>query len=233
MINILDSLDWKALYESLDARGYALTPPLLSERDCSALMDLNDDDSQFRTTVVMARHQFGNGEYRYFGNPIPSLVGRVRERFYAALAPVANGWSASLGQPAGFPEHFDAYQATCHQAGQTRPTPLLLRYESGGYNCLHQDKYGEVAFPLQLTCLLSETDEDFDGGEFLLVENRPRMQSRGSAIRLQRGQCIIFPNQVRPVLGKRGYYRVQVRHGVSTIHRGIRMALGIIFHDAA
>jgi hypothetical protein len=233
MSDVFDSLDWAAVRESLNTQGYAITPPLLCVAECSELMARYDDDAQFRSTIVMARHRFGEGCYRYFDNPMPGVVSSLRTQLYAALAPIANDWQKYLGVAAEFPSHFDAYQDACHRAGQTRPTPLLLRYEAGGYNCLHQDKYGDLAFPLQVTCLLTETGQDFDGGEFLLIENRSRTQSRGSAITLERGQCIIFPNQVRPVPGTRGYHRVQVRHGVSTVHRGVRMALGIIFHDAA
>ena len=233
MSNNVDALDWDELKVSLDTQGFALTPPVLSAHECDALIALYAENERFRNTVVMARHQFGLGEYRYFGTPLPDEVQDLRSRLYARLAPVANDWHEALRLDSRFPPLLDSYQAICHAAGQTKPTPLLLRYEAGGYNCLHQDKYGELAFPLQVTCLLSEPGVDFDGGEFMLVENRPRMQSRGSVLNLRRGQCVIFANQIRPVLGSRGHYRVQVRHGVSSVHSGLRMALGLIFHDAA
>jgi hypothetical protein len=180
----------------------------------------------------MARLRFGSGEYKYFAAPIPKIVEAMRTAFYAHLAPVANRWAAAMAQRTRFPPDFDAFQALCHAGGQTRPTPLLLRYETGDYNCLHQDLYGEIAFPLQVTCVLSRLGRDYEGGEFLLVEQRPRSQSRGEAIALQQGEAIIFANSRRPVRGSRGFYRVNVRHGVSTLRRGLRISLGIIFHDA-
>lgn len=227
----LDALDWAQLGESIEERGYLLTPPLLGAAQCRRLRDCYREESRFRTTVVMARHRFGLGEYRYFREPLPPVVAELRTALYPHLAVIANTWQAALGL-SPFPEQFERYRAHCHAAGQIRPTPLLLRYEPGGYNCLHQDRYGKLAFPLQATFLLSRPEADFGGGEFLLVENRPRAQSRGTAIALDRGQCIVFPNQIRPARGKRGFYRLHVRHGVSTVTHGVRFALGVIFHDS-
>jgi uncharacterized protein len=180
----------------------------------------------------MARHRFGEGDYRYFAAPLPAVVQTLREDLYARLAPIANAWSARLGEEAALPGELAEYERRCRAAGQTRPTPLLLHYTAGGYNCLHQDLYGALAFPLQVTVLLSDPERDFTGGELLLVEQRPRMQSRGEVIALARGEGVVFPCRSRPVRGARGDYRVGIRHGVSRIHSGERFALGIIFHDA-
>ena len=181
----------------------------------------------------MERYRFGVGEYKYFAAPLPPLVAALREAFYARLAPIANAWMEALGADARYPDALGAYLARCAEHGQRRPTPLLLHYTAGGYNCLHQDLYGALAFPLQVTCVLSEAGKDYTGGELLLVEQRPRAQSRGAAIVLARGEALIFPNRFRPVAGARGAYRVTVRHGVSPVHSGARTSLGIIFHDAA
>ncbi len=228
----LGRLDWDAIGRDLDARGHALTPPLLTSLECRRLAALWDRRERFRSHVDMAQHRFGAGEYRYFGEPLPAMVAELRQAAYARLAPIANRWSAALGGRERFPGDLAAFVATCAARGQRRPTPLLLRYTAGGHNCLHQDLYGAVAFPLQLTVLLSRPGVDFTGGELLLVEQRPRAQSRGQAIVLAQGQAVVFPNRHRPVAGARGPYRVTVRHGVSDVHAGERRALGIIFHDA-
>jgi uncharacterized protein len=209
---------------ALDADGYAVVPKLLGADDRRTLMRLWDDPQRFRSTVDMARFRFGSGEYRYFANPLPPIVARLRKDAYRQLAPVANRWGQG-----GFPPTLDAFLARCAEHGQRRPTPLLLRYGPGDYNCLHQDLYGAIAFPLQMTVLLND---DFDGGEIVLVEQRPRSQSRATAIALAPGDAVVIPNRHRPVQGARGTYRVTTRHGVSTIRRGHRMTLGVIFHDA-
>lgn len=228
----LARLDWQTIEASLDADGHAVTPPLLTAAECRGLVRLYADDGRFRSTIDMARYRFGVGEYRYFAHPLPDVVAALRTHAYARLAPVANRWMARLGAGDAFPADHAAFVAVCQARGQTRPTPLLLRYEAGGYNCLHQDTYGAVAFPLQITCLLSDPARDFTGGEFLLVEQRPRAQSRGEAIVLGRGAAVIFATRHRPVAGTRGDYRATVRHGVSRLRSGTRMTLGIIFHDA-
>jgi len=225
--------DWGRVSETLTERGYALLPGLLPARACQQLADLYEADDLFRSTVAMERHRFGVGEYRYFENPLPPLVQAARRTLYRPLAAIANRWQEMLGEAERFPDRLEDFLDRCHRAGQQRPTPLLLRYESCGYNCLHQDLYGSVAFPLQVAVLLSQPGEDFEGGEFLLVEQRPRQQSRGHAIALERGQAIVFPNAVRPAQGVRGPHRVKVRHGVSDIRSGRRLTLGLIFHDAS
>jgi hypothetical protein len=228
----LARLDWPALAHALDERGYT-TVTLLAARDCAALAALYEDDGRFRTRVDMARHRFGVGEYKYFARPLPRLVSHLRSALYAHLAPIANRWAAMLGGGETFPPSLEEYLARCAAAGQSRPTPLLLRYAAGGYNCLHQDLYGTHAFPLQVTIALSRRGKDYTGGENLLVEQRPRMQARGEVIALEQGQALIFPTRYRPVAGTRGYFRAVVRHGVSRLHAGTRTTLGIIFHDAA
>lgn len=225
-------LDWPALERSLDERGCASTPPLLGRDECAELVRLFDEERRFRSRIDMARFRFGLGEYKYFAEPLPRVVAALRVHVYRRLAPIANRWSEALGLPDRYPPELDAWLARCAAAGQIRPTPLLLRYTAGGYNCLHQDLYGALAFPLQLTCVLGQADEDFTGGEILLVEQRPRAQSRGEVLTLARGEAVIFPNRWRPVAGTRGTYRVTVRHGVSTVRAGTRTSLGIIFHDA-
>jgi len=225
-------LDWPAIERELDERGYATTPALLTRDECRQLTTLYRDERRFRARVDMARHRFGEGEYKYFAAPLPPLVAALRVRVYPHLAGIANRWAAALGTEP-YPPTLASYLARCAARGQRRPTPLLLRYVAGGYNCLHQDVYGPLAFPLQLTCVLSQFGEDYTGGEFLLVEQRLRSQSRGEAIVLGRGEVVIFPNRFRPVAGTRGSYRVAVRHGVSRLRSGERMSLGIIFHDAA
>jgi uncharacterized protein len=226
-------LDWTALRAALDDRGFAVTEPLLDGAECDALAGLFDDEPRFRSTVEMARHRFGDGRYRYFAHPLPSPIGELREAFYERLAPVANAWSARLGGSAdAFPAQHDGLLERCRAAGQERPTPLLLRYGAGDWNALHQDLYGDVFFPFQVLTVLSEPGVDFDGGEFVLVEQRPRAQSRAHAISPPRGGFVIFPTRERPNAGARGFHRVGLRHGVSTVTRGSRTALGIIFHDA-
>ena len=227
----VSDLDWAALGGELDRWGFAVTPPLLEEEQCRELADLFEVDDAFRSTIVMSRHAFGEGTYRYFANPLPALVQQLRVELYEPLAKIANEWAAQLGTGA-FPDTLDGLIEMCAAAGQHRPTPLLLRYWAGGYNCLHQDLYGEVAFPLQVTIMLNAPDEDFTGGENVLVEQRPRAQSRPVVARLGRGEALLFPTRDRPVPGKRGPKRVAMRHGVSTVRTGERTTLGIIFHNA-
>jgi hypothetical protein len=227
------ALDWAALGAQLDERGYAVTPPLLDPAACEALAALYDRPERFRSRVVMQRHAFGRGEYQYFNDPLPAPVAALRSAAYPPLATVANRWAARLGEAPDYPPALEAYLARCHDAGQRRPTPLLLRYGPGDYNCLHQDLYGPLVFPLQMTVLLSRPGEDFTGGEFVLVEQRPRAQSRAEVVPLGQGEAVIFAVNQRPAAGSRGPYRVNLRHGVSRITGGRRHALGIIFHDAA
>ena len=224
----IDALDWPLLLQRLDDGGFATTGPLLTPKECAALTALYDDPAPFRNRVVMARHGFGQGEYRYFKYPLPDAVQTLRETIYPRLAPLANRWQQADRFPAA---HAD-YIAACHAAGQSRPTPLLLRYGPGDYNRLHQDLYGEMVFPLQLTVLLS-APSDFEGGDFVLVENKPRSQSRAEVVKLRQGEAVIFAVNHRPVKGTRGSYRVAMRHGVSSLREGQRFTLGIIFHDAA
>lgn len=217
---------------ALAAKGYARSGPLLTEAECGALAALYPRDDVFRSRVEMARYRFGEGGYGYFARPLPRLVADLRGALYPRLAPIANRMMAALGRPARYPPRLAEFLARCHAAGQGRPTPLLLRYEAGGHNRLHQDLYGPLAFPLQAVIMLSRREVDYGGGEFLLVENRPRQQAKGEAVAAEQGEMIVFPVQERPVPGKRGMLRAGMRHGVSTIHRGERYALGIIFHDA-
>lgn len=226
------AIDWKALVAQLEPNGFATTGVLLDENECAAVATLYEDDARFRSRVVMAQHNFGLGEYRYFSYPLPRIVQTLRQRFYPKLAEIANDWARALTEKDEFPSTLSEYLDRCHAAGQKRPTPLVLKYEAAGYNCLHQDLYGDLVFPFQLTVLLSSPKRDFEGGEFLLTEQRPRMQSRGTVVPLRQGEAVIFPVRYRPVAGKRGAYRVAVRHGVSTIRRGNRFTLGVIFHDA-
>jgi uncharacterized protein len=228
----IERLDWAALRASIDDRGYATTPALLTPGECRELIALYDRREVFRNRVVMERFGYGLGEYKYFAAPLPALVAALRTAFYERLAPIASGWMCALRLGEGFPDTLDAFLEICRREGQGKPTPLMLRYETGGYNCMHQDLYGEVFFPIQMTFVLSRREADFDGGEFLLTEQRPRAQSRGEAITLDRGEAIIFATRWRPVRGTRGYSRVNVRHGVSRLKAGRRFSLGIIFHDA-
>jgi hypothetical protein len=225
-------LDWAALSEALDTSGCATTGPLLSAADCAGLAGLYADDAMFRSRVVMARHGFGRGEYKYFAYPLPATIAALRTALYPPLAAVANRWNAAMGIDVRYPASHAEYLTRCHHAGQAKPTPLLLQYEAGDYNCLHQDLYGEHVFPLQATILLSRPGVDFTGGEFMLTEQRPRMQSRGEVVTLTQGEAVIFPVHHRPVQGPRGRYRVNMRHGVSRIRSGHRHTIGIIFHDA-
>ncbi|MFO0997812.1 MAG: 2OG-Fe(II) oxygenase [Alphaproteobacteria bacterium] len=225
-------LDWSRLTTALDARGFAVTGPLLPADECAALAAMYDSEARFRSRVVMARHGFGQGEYQYFAYPLPDMVAALRAALYPALAAVANRWNVSLGLAPCYPPTLAAFLDRCHASGQTRPTPLLLRYGAGDYNCLHQDLYGEHVFPLQATVLLAEPGVDFTGGEFILTEQRPRMQSRAEVVPLVRGEAVVFAVRHRPVQGRRGIYRVNFRHGVSRLRSGHRHALGIIFHDA-
>ena len=224
--------DWPALTAELDAWGAAVLPRLLTPDECAALAALYPDESHFRSHVVMARHGFGKGEYRYFRYPLPDLLAGLRTALYPPLARVANAWAARLGAEPAYPATHAEFLAACHAAGQTRPTPLLLQYGPGDFNCLHQDLYGELAFPLQVAILLSEPGRDFTGGEFVLTEQRPRMQSRAEVVPLGIGDAVAFAVHNRPVRGTRGDYRVNMRHGVSRLRSGRRHTLGIIFHDA-
>ena len=228
----VDAIDWDRVSADLDERGWATTGPLLSAEEREALVAAYDEDSQFRSTVVMARHSFGKGEYRYFAYPLPELVGALRKALYARLTPVANRWRVRLGIGDPLPAEHAEYLEQCHTAGQRRPTPLILRYGPGDYNCLHQDLYGDLSFPLQAAFLLSDQAE-FEGGEFVLTEQRPRMQSRVQVVPLKAGEAVIFAVNHRPVQGTKGTYRVTMRHGVSPVRRGSRHTLGIILHDAA
>jgi hypothetical protein len=228
----LDGLDWKRIAADLDTKGWAVTPRLLDDADCAALAGLYEQEAGFRSRVVMARHGFGRGEYRYFSYPLPSLVQALREGLYPPLAWIANRWAARLGEDRRFPETLAEMLDRCHAAGQARPTPLLLTYGPGDYNCLHQDLYGEHVFPLQAAFLLDAPGADFDGGEFVIVEQRPRQQSAPSVVPLAKGCAVIFAVRERPHDGTRGVHRRILRHGVSEITRGRRRTLGVIFHDA-
>ncbi len=228
----LASLDWSTLTAQLDADGHALVPGLLDRAQCEMLRALYEQDAPFRSRVVMARHNFGLGEYRYFAYPLPALLQSLREAFYPPLRAIANSWHERMGTGIHYPPEHADYLAQCHAAGQRRPTPLLLRYRAGDYNCLHQDLYGELAFPLQVAILLSRPSGEFEGGELVLTEQRPRMQSRASVVPLQQGDAVLFAVAQRPVRGARGYHRVSLRHGVSRLHTGERFTLGLIFHDA-
>lgn len=231
--SLVEQLDWPRIEADIAARGCAATgTALFTPTECAALVAMYDRPRHFRSRVVMQRHGFGQGEYQYFAYPLPPKVAAWRSALYERLAPLANAWAAAMGQPADYPAQHDAYLARCHAAGQERPTPLLLRYGEGDYNCLHQDLYGDLQFPLQLTVLLSEPGRDFAGGEFVLTEQRPRMQSRAEVVSLTQGEAVIFAVNQRPMAGTRGSYRVTMRHGVSRVRSGRRHTLGIIFHDA-
>ncbi|MGC2787263.1 MAG: 2OG-Fe(II) oxygenase [Roseiarcus sp.] len=229
----IGALAWSTIERELDAYGCAVAPKLISPETCRELAALYPDDSRFRSRIVMAKHGFGRGEYKYFTYPLPQSIVALRRGFYSRLAPIADRWNEAMGASVRYPAEHDAFLTRCREAGQTRPTPLLLRYGPGDYNCLHQDVYGEHLFPLQVAILLSEPQRDFDGGEFVLTEQRPRMQSRAEVVSLHQGDGVIFAVRERPVQGTRGAYRVNLRHGVSRIKRGERFTLGIIFHDAA
>jgi hypothetical protein len=226
------SLDWERVSKDLDAQGCAMIEGLITPEECDALAGLYPEDGIFRSRVVMRQHGFGRGEYQYFSYPLPDLITGLRTALYPRLAPIANRWNAAMGIDVRYPEKHADYIARCHAAGQLKPTPLLLQYGADDYNCLHQDLYGEHVFPLQATILLSEPERDFTGGEFVLTEQRPRMQSRPEVVPLRQGDAVVFAVHHRPVQGTRGVYRVNLRHGVSRVRSGHRHALGVIFHDA-
>jgi len=229
----IDTLDWKGAAESLSDCGYAVTAPILSPAECASIVALYKDDSRFRSQIIMERYRFGIGDYKYFANPLPEIVVALRTGAYPHLAEVANHWAEALGEDIPrYPRDHAAFVKLCHKAGQTKPTPLMLHYEAGGYNCLHQDLYGEISFPLQMVFLLGQHGRDWEGGEFILVEQQPRAQSKPQVVLADQGRAILFTTRYRPVKGSRGYYRVNLRHGVSRVHRGTRYTLGIIFHDA-
>lgn len=226
------SLDWPGITQALDTQGHALIPSFLPAATCQGIANLYEDDALFRSRVIMQRHGFGRGEYRYFTYPLPGLLAQFRRELYPCLVPIANRWNAQMGLPTRYPDGHEDFIERCHAAGQRRPTPLLLRYGPGDYNCLHQDLYGEHAFPLQMAVLLSRPEQDFTGGEFVLTTQRPRMQSRVDVVPLRQGDAVIFAVHHRPVAGTKGSYRVNMRHGVSVLRSGQRHTLGIIFHDA-
>ncbi|WP_066740612.1 2OG-Fe(II) oxygenase [Cupriavidus sp. D384] len=229
----IDARDWPGIGRDLDAYGCTAIRALISPAMCDALAALYPQDALYRSRIDMRRHGFGRGEYKYFAYPLPDVVAALRTALYPHLAPIANRWNATMGIDADYPAAHADYLARCHRAGQSRPTPLLLQYGAGDYNCLHQDLYGEHVFPLQVAILLSEPGKDFTGGEFVMTEQRPRMQSRAEVVSLGKGDAVVFAVSQRPVQGTRGSYRVNLRHGVSRLHGGHRQTLGIIFHDAA
>ncbi|HEX7917326.1 2OG-Fe(II) oxygenase [Rudaea sp.] len=226
-------LDWPRIEDELDARGNALIEGLITPAQCAVLAGMYVDDARFRSRVVMARHGYGRGEYRYFRYPLPDAVEELRSAFYPGLVPIANRWNEATDAAVRYPASHADFIARCHAAGQARPTPLLLQYAAGDYNCLHQDLYGDEVFPLQVAILLSEPQRDFEGGEFVLTEQRPRMQSRAEVVPVRQGDAVVFAVRHRPVQGVRGAYQVNLRHGVSRVRSGTRQTLGIIFHDAA
>jgi hypothetical protein len=229
----IGAIDWPRVSADLDAQGWAILPKLLDHAEADAIAGLYRQEAGFRSRVVMARHGFGRGEYRYFSYPLPDLIQSLRTCAYPRLAPIANRWHERLGNPVRFPEEHAAFLARCHAAGQTRPTPLLLEYGPDDYNCLHRDLYGEHVFPLQIAILLDQPGEDFTGGEFVTTEQRPRMQTRPMVLPLRKGDAAVFAVAGRPVKGVRGDYQVKLNHGVSKLHTGRRHTVGIIFHDAA
>ncbi|HMF53208.1 MAG TPA: 2OG-Fe(II) oxygenase [Edaphobacter sp.] len=226
------ALDWPRLATELTGNGFATTGPLLTSEECRELSAGYEDVSNFRSRIVMARHGFGRGEYQYYTYPLPPLIQSLRESLYPQLAEIANRWNEALGNSDLYPPAHPEFQILCHRAGQTRPTPLLLKYQQGDYNCLHQDLYGDLVFPIQAAFLLSKPTADFTGGEFVLTEQRPRMQSRASVVPLEQGEAVLFAVNHRPQRGTRGVYRVAMRHGVSILRSGQRFTLGVIFHDA-
>jgi uncharacterized protein len=228
----ITAIDWRSIAARLDTDGYAVMGSVLSVEECTTLAATYDVDERFRSRIVMARHGFGRGEYKYFAHPLPEVVAALRTALYPPLSGIANRWNVALGIAVRYPDDHATFLDRCHRAGQTQPTPLLLRYGAGDYNCLHQDVYGEHVFPLQVTFLLSVPGRDFTGGEFVLTEQRPRMQSRADIVPLGQGDGVIFPVRHRPIRGSRGSYRVTLRHGVSRVRSGRRHTLGIIFHDA-
>jgi hypothetical protein len=232
LLQKIGSLDWNAIAKNLNEQGYATTGPLLTMDECHQLADGYNDSSQFRSRVVMGRHGFGRGEYQYYSYPLPGIIQSLRDSLYPRLSSIANEWNRALRNPHSYPLEHREFIQLCHQAGQTRPTPLLLQYQKDDYNCLHQDLYGELVFPIQAAFLLSRPETDFTGGEFVLTEQRPRMQSRVMVVPLQQGEAVLFAVNHRPQQGTRGTYRVTMRHGVSAIRSGQRFTLGVIFHDA-
>jgi hypothetical protein len=228
----LQTIDWPGIEASLDTEGWATIEKLLPPSECKEIADRYANDAGFRSKVVMGRHGFGKGEYKYFAYPLPAVIAELRTALYPHLSPIANRWNETMGIGVRYPNSHAAFLTRCHEAGQTRPTPLLLQYGPGDYNCLHQDLYGEHVFPLQVAILLSEPATDFTGGEFVITEQRPRMQSRASVVPLQQGDAVVFAVHHRPVRGTRGSYRVMLRHGVSRLRTGTRHTLGVIFHDA-
>jgi hypothetical protein len=229
----VEELDWAGAEESVSKRGYAVTMPILTADECAELMALYKEEKRFRSHVIMERYRFGVGDYKYFEHPLPEAVAGIRAAAYPFLAKIANRWAEMLGESgAKYPLEHAEFLKTCHDAGQKRPTPLMLHYEAGGFNCLHQDLYGEVSFPLQMVLLLGQPGRDWEGGEFILVEQQPRAQSKAEVVQAEQGQAILFTTRYRPVKGARGYYRVNLKHGVNRVHRGTRYTLGIIFHDA-
>jgi hypothetical protein len=231
MTTPIAELPWSELHAELDAHGFAQTPAVLSAKECRELAALYEG-GRFRSTITMARHRFGEGEYKYFDHPLPEPIAQARAALYPPLADAANRWAERLGEDVRYPDTLDAFLDRCHEAGQTRPTPLILRYGAGDWNALHQDVYGDVAFPFQAVTLLDRPGEDFEGGEFVLLEQRPRAQSRAHVQPLRRGAFLIFTTRQRPAQGSRGFYRAAMRHGVSTVTAGRRTTLGIVFHDA-
>ncbi len=226
------ALDWQRIERELFERGFSATGRVLTASECRRLIAIYPERECFRSRIDMERLRFGRGEYKYFARPMPQLIEAMRRSLYRKLAPIANRWAEALGTGERFPPALDDFVERCRQCGQSKPTPLMLRYEAGGYNCLHQDLYGKVAFPLQFTCVLNRRGRDYEGGELLFVEQHPRAQSRGDTVALEPGEGVIFANRFRPMKGKRGYSRATMRHGVTTLRSGVRYALGIIFHDA-
>jgi uncharacterized protein len=225
-------LDWESIQQELDEQGFAKLPPVLTCEECEYFMELYNNEELYRTIINMTRYRFGSGEYKYFSYPLPDLIQGLRESFYPQLARTANRWLSYVKKPNQYPAEFTDFLKLCQEQDQCRPTPLILKYEKGGFNCLHQDLYGDVFFPLQVVFILNQKDRDFTGGEFLLVEQIPRAQSRGHVITVEQGGAIIFPTNFRPVKGKKGYYQNKLRHGVSTVTKGERYGLGVIFHDS-
>lgn len=232
IIQKLDAINWHSVAEDMHARGYALLPELLSGEQCANLVKDYENAALYRKTIIMERYRFGLGEYKYFSYPLPSLIQAIRENIYPRLAPIANSWMQALKIDSVFPASFQHLQEQCHTAGQTKPTVLILKYGTGGHNTLHQDLYGDIYFPMQLVVFLSEPDEDYTGGEFVLTQQTPRAQSKATVLKPRKGDVLIFTTNFRPVKGSKGYYRVNMKHGVSELHSGERYTLGIIFHDA-
>jgi hypothetical protein len=228
----ITQLNWPQIQRQLDENGFSKLPPLLNQSECNEIIDTYEKPDHFRSTINMARYRFGIGDYKYYDAPLPPLLQQLREGLYPELAKTANRWLEQLGQPSAYPAMLTKFLEQCHSEEQTRSTPLILKYEAGGYNCLHQDLYGKMFFPFQVVFALNQKGADYTGGEFLLVEQRPRAQSRGHVITLEQGEGLIFPTNHRPVPGTRGYYKTTLKHGVSTITSGTRFSLGIIFHDA-